>query len=94
MVLLSSIPFIAIGLFALALLFKKRAVGALGWFVFSLYCASEVSYYLIEKAEYFDAAIALIFLAFTLLFAALMPNQRRRATGRKRHCTSRLPKSR
>ena len=72
MVLLSSIPFIAIGLFALALLFKKRAVGALGWFVFSLYCASEVSYYLIEKVEYFDAAIALIFLAFTLLFAALM----------------------
>ncbi|HDS45472.1 MAG TPA: archaeosortase A [Methanomicrobia archaeon] len=72
MISLASIPFIAIGLFVLALLFKKRVVGALGWLVFSVYCASELSYYLLEKAEYFDAAIAFIFLAFTLLFAALM----------------------
>ena len=71
MILKSIIPFIAIGLFLLALQLRKRTVGALGWAVFSLYCASEVSYYL-NKGEYFDASIAVIFLVFTLLLAALM----------------------
>ncbi|HUV02343.1 MAG TPA: archaeosortase A [Desulfobacteria bacterium] len=71
MILKSIIPFIAIGLFLLALVLRKKTVGALGWAFFSLYCASEVSYYL-NKGEYFDTSIAIIFLAFTLLFAALM----------------------
>lgn len=71
MILKSIIPFIAIGLFLLALLSRKRAVGALGWVLFAVYCGSEVSSYL-NKDEYFDAAIAIIFLAFTLLLAALM----------------------
>lgn len=71
MIVKSIIPFVSIGLFLLALVFRKRAVGALGWAVFALYCAYEVSFYL-NKGEYFDASIAVIFLVFTLLFAALM----------------------
>jgi archaeosortase A (PGF-CTERM-specific) len=71
MILKSIIPFIAIGLFLLTLVLRKKTVGALGWLIFALYCASEVSYYL-NKGEYFDASIAIIFLAFTLLLAALM----------------------
>ena len=71
MIVKSIIPFVSIGLFLLALLLRKKAAGALGWAVFSLYCVSEVSYYL-NKGEYFDATIAIIFLAFTLLLAALM----------------------
>jgi archaeosortase A (PGF-CTERM-specific) len=71
MIFKSVIPFIAIGLFLLAFAFRKRAVGALGWLFFAVYCASEVSYYL-NKDEYFDASIAIIFLAFTLLSATFM----------------------
>ncbi|MEA2074277.1 MAG: archaeosortase A [Euryarchaeota archaeon] len=71
MILKSIIPFIAIGLFLLALAFRKREAGGLGWLFVAVYCASEVSYYL-NEGEYFDASIAIIFLAFTLLLAALM----------------------
>lgn len=71
MIFKSLIPFIAIGLFLLALVFRKRAVGALGWMFFAVYCSSELSYY-ITKGEYFEASAALVFLAFTLLLAALM----------------------
>ena len=71
MIFKSVLPFIAIGLFLLALVFRKRAVGALGWMFFVVYCASELSYY-ITKGEYFEASAALVFLAFTLLLAALM----------------------
>ncbi len=71
MSLISIIPFVAIGLFLLALAFQKREMGALGWLVFSGYVVSEVSYYL-TKGEYFDASLAVVFLAFSLLLAALM----------------------
>jgi archaeosortase A (PGF-CTERM-specific) len=71
MILKSIIPFIAIGLFLLALVFRKREVGGLGWLFFAFYCASEVFYYFTE-GEYFDASVATIFLLFTLLLAALM----------------------
>jgi archaeosortase A (PGF-CTERM-specific) len=71
MIVKSIIPFVSIGLFLLALVFRKRAVGAMGWAVFAIYCVYEVSFYL-NKGEYFDASIAAVFLVFTLLFAALM----------------------
>ncbi len=71
MIFKSILPFIAIGLFLLALVFRKRAVGALGWMFFAVYCSSEVVYYF-TKGEYFEASLALVFLAFTLLLAALM----------------------
>ena len=71
MILKSIIPFITIGLFLLALAVRKREIGGLGWAVFSVYCAYEVSFYL-NKDEYFDAFIAIVFLVFTLLFAAFM----------------------
>ena len=51
-------------------LFGKVA-GALGWVSFAFYCCSEVSYYL-NEGEYFDASLALVFLAFSLLLAALI----------------------
>ena len=71
MIFKSLIPFIAIGLFLLALAFRKRAVGALGWMFFVVYCASELSYY-ITKGEYFEASAALLFFAYTVLLTALM----------------------
>jgi archaeosortase A (PGF-CTERM-specific) len=71
MIFKSLLPFIAMGLFLLAFAFRKRAVGALGWLFFAVYCAFEVSYYL-NKGEYFDASIAIVFLAFTLLLATFM----------------------
>jgi archaeosortase A (PGF-CTERM-specific) len=71
MILNSIIPFIAIGLFLLALAFRKREVGALGWMLFAVYCSYEVAYYF-NKGEYFEASFALVFLAFTLILTALM----------------------
>jgi archaeosortase A (PGF-CTERM-specific) len=93
------LPFIAIGFFLLALIFRHnpllkrrrfrrepisffekvffferafgKGAGALGWLSFAVYCSSEVSYYL-NEGEYFDASLALVFLAFSLLLAALM----------------------
>ena len=99
MIVKSILPFIAIGFFLLALIFRHKpllkrkrfrkepisffeevlfsertfgnVVGALGWLSFAVYCYSEVSYYL-NEGEYFDASLALVFLAFSLLLAALM----------------------
>ncbi len=65
------LPFIAIGLFSLALLFRRREVGAIGWIFISIYCFFEVSYYL-SLEEYFDASLSLIFLAFSIFFAFLL----------------------
>jgi len=50
-----------------------KVASALGWLSFAVYCYSEVSYYLNED-EYFDASLALVFLAFSLLLAVLMVN--------------------
>ncbi|MBE0516326.1 MAG: archaeosortase A, partial [Methanophagales archaeon] len=99
MIVKSILPFIAIGFFLLALIFRHKPLlkrkrfrkepisffeevlfsegsfgkvaGALGWLSFAIYCYAEVSYYLTED-EYFDASVALVFLAFSLLLAALM----------------------
>ncbi len=99
MIVKSILPFIAIGLFLLALVLRNKPIfkrlrkepisifeevlfsagsfgkvaGALGWLSFAVYCSSEVSYYL-NEGEYFDASLALVFLAFSLLLAALMVN--------------------
>ncbi|MHC1610193.1 MAG: archaeosortase A [Candidatus Methanospirareceae archaeon] len=67
----SVIPFIAIVLFFLALVFRKRGAGGLGWLFLSIYCSSEVAYYF-SRGEYFDASLALLFLAFMLLLTAIM----------------------
>lgn len=71
MIFKSLLPFIAIGLFLLSLLYRKRAVGALGWMFFVVYCASELSYY-ITIGEYFEGSAALLFFAYTVLLTALM----------------------
>ena len=99
MIVKSILPFIAIGFFLLALIFRNRPLlkrerfrkeptsffegvlfsertfgkgaGALGWTSLAVYCYAEVSYYL-NEGEYFDASLALVFLAFSLLLAILM----------------------
>jgi len=101
MIVKSILPFIAIGFFLLALIFRNKPLlkrkrfrkepislfeevlfsagsfgkgtGALGWLSFAVYCSSEVSYYL-NEGEYFDASLALVFLAFSLLLTVLMVN--------------------
>lgn len=69
------LPFIAVGLFFLALLFRRRTVGAMGWIFISIYCFFEVSDYF-SLEEYFDASLSLIFLAFSLLLAFLLVKTR------------------
>ncbi len=62
------LPFIAIGLFLLALLFRRREVGASGWLFIAGYCYFEASdYFALE--EYFDASVTLVFITFSLLLA-------------------------
>ena len=56
-----------------------KIAGALGWLSFAVYCSFEVSYYLNED-EYYDTSLALVFLAFSLLLAALMLNIKPRAS--------------
>jgi len=60
------LPFIAIGLFFLALLFRGRKIGAIGWMFIAIYCFFEASDYF-SLEEYFDGSLSLIFLAFSLL---------------------------
>lgn len=71
MILKSALPFIAMGLFLLALLFRRRAVGASGWIFIAFYCYFEAFDYFAQE-EYFDGSIALVFLAFSLLLAFLL----------------------
>ena len=71
MIFKSFLPFIGIGLLLLSLLSRKRAVGALGWMFFIVYCAYELSYYL-TKGEYFEGSAAFLFFAYTVLLTALM----------------------
>jgi archaeosortase A (PGF-CTERM-specific) len=94
MILKSILPFIAVLLFLLALLFRNRffserkrlqkepdsfsprstlgkIAGASGWLCIAGYCYFEAAGYFTQE-EYFDASLALLFLAFALLFALLM----------------------
>jgi len=71
MFLKSILPFIAIGFFLLALLFRRREAGASGWIFIAGYCYFEASHYFAQD-EYFDASLALVFLAFSLLLAFFM----------------------
>jgi len=69
------LPFIAMGLFFLALLFRERKIGAIGWMFIAIYCFFEASDYFSLK-EYFDGSLSLIFLAFSLLLAFLLVKTR------------------
>ncbi len=78
MILKSILPFIAIALFLLALLVhnkaflkRKRLWGALGWIFIAGYCFLEASDCL-DQGEHFDASLAFILLAFSLLLAFLL----------------------
>jgi len=92
MLVKSTLPFIAISFFLLAVIFRNKPVfnrarvrkepterlvgkvfGALGWLSFATYCIFEVSYYL-AQGEYYDTSLAVVFLAFSILMAALMLN--------------------
>ena len=84
MILQSALPFIAIALFLLALLFHRKEsddvfysswfgklVGALGWVSFACYCYFETLRCLLLE-DYVRTSFALIFLAFSLLLAFLL----------------------
>jgi archaeosortase A (PGF-CTERM-specific) len=99
MILKSALPFIAILLFLLALVFRnnpflkrkrlrkepssfpgeisfpevkfEKVTGALGWVFIAFYCYSEAFDYFAQE-EYFDASLALVFLAFSLFLALLL----------------------
>ena len=71
MILKSLLPFIAIGLFLLALLFRKRWVSALGWIFIAYYCYFATKECFVQ-GDYLYTFFNLIFLAFTLLLAVLM----------------------
>ena len=49
--------------------------GALGWLSFAVYCSFEISYYL-NQGEYYDTSLAVVFLAFSILMAALLLNKK------------------
>jgi len=71
MIIKSILPFIAIGLFLLALLFRRREAGALGWIFIAGYCYFEAFGYFAQD-EYYDGSLSLVFLAFSLLLAFLL----------------------
>lgn len=84
MILQSALPFIAIALFLLALLFSRKEsdgvfysswfgklVGALGWVSFACYCYFETLRCLLLE-DYVRTSFALIFLAFSLFLAFLL----------------------
>ena len=67
----SILPFIAIGLFLLAMLFRKRWVGALGWIFIAYYCYFATKACFVQE-DYLYTFFNLVFLVFTLLLAVLM----------------------
>ena len=71
MMIKSILPFIAIGLFILALLFRKREVAASGWIVFAGYCCFE-TYECFVQGDYLYTTYDLLFLAFSLFIAFLI----------------------
>ena len=88
MILQSALPFIAIALFLMALLSRRKesdgvfysswfgkVVGALGWVSFACYCYFETLRCLL-LGDYVRTSFALIFLAFSLLLAFLLMTTR------------------
>ncbi|MFZ2070062.1 MAG: archaeosortase A [Halobacteriota archaeon] len=65
------LPFIAIGLFLLALVYHKRAVAAYGWIVFAGYCFFK-AYECLIQGDYFYTTVDFVFLALSLMLAFLM----------------------
>ena len=88
MILQSGLPFIAIALFLMALLSRRKesesvfysswfekVAGALGWVSFACYCYFETFRCLLLE-DYVRTSFALIFLAFSLLLAFLLMTTR------------------
>ncbi len=77
LVLKSTLPFIAIALFLLALVSRQRREGlscfsaAFGWLIFAGYCYFDASG-LFARGEYFDASMAFVFLIFAVTLALLL----------------------
>ena len=77
LILKSILPFIAIALFLLALVSRKRSEAlscfsaASGWLLFAGYCYLDAEG-LFARGEYFDASMALVFLIFAVTLAILL----------------------
>ena len=77
LVLKSTLPFIAIALFLLALVLRQRREAlscfsaAFGWLFFAGYCYFDVAG-LFARGEYFDASMAFVFLIFAVTLALLL----------------------
>jgi|GEM_PF-750814 len=77
LVLKSTLPFIAIALFLLALVSRQRRealscfFAAFGWLIFAGYCYFDAAG-LFARGEYFDASMAFVFLIFAVTLALLL----------------------
>ena len=77
LVLKSTLPFIAIALFLLALVSRQRREdlscfsAAFGWLIFAGYCYFDAAG-LFARGEYFDASMAFVFLIFAVTLALLL----------------------
>ena len=77
LVLKSTLPFIAIALFLLALVSRQRREdlscfsAAFGWLIFASYCYFDAAG-LFARGEYFDASMAFVFLIFAVTLALLL----------------------
>jgi len=77
LVLKSTLPFIAIALFLLALVSRQRREtlscfsAAFGWLFFAGYCYFDAAG-LFARGEYFDASMAFVFLIFAVTLALLL----------------------
>ncbi len=77
LVLKSTLPFIAIALFLLALVLRQRREAlscfsaAFGWLIFAGYCYFDAAG-LFARGEYFDASMAFVFLIFAVTLALLL----------------------
>ena len=78
----SILPFIAIALFLLALMLRKRSKtlscfsAASGWLLFAGYCCLDAEG-LFATGEYFDASMTLVFLIFAVTLAILLLTTKR-----------------
>jgi len=78
----SILPFIAIALFLLALMLRKRSEtlscfsAASGWLLFAGYCCLDAEG-LFATGEYFDASMTLVFLIFAVTLAILLLTTKR-----------------
>jgi exosortase/archaeosortase len=68
MMIKSIFPFIAIGFFILALIYRRREAAASGWVVFAGYCCFETCECFVQ-GDYLYTTFDLLFLAFSLILA-------------------------